>query len=85
MQIIFTERFKKKFNKLPKKIQDQFEKRLEIFVCDSLNPILKIHPLHGNLAGLRAFSVNGDYRVVYRLISKDTAKLVDIGTHSQVY
>lgn len=85
MQIIFTERFKKKFNELPKKVQTQFEKRLEIFVSDSLNPILKIHPLHGNLVGLRAFSVNGDFRVVYRLVSQDVVKLVDIGTHSQVY
>lgn len=85
MQIIFTDKFKKKFEKLPGKIQGKFEERVGVFIKNPANPLLKIHPLKGNLIGLRAFSITGDYRVVYRMMSSDCVKLVDIGTHAQVY
>lgn len=85
MEIIYTDSFKKKFNKLPKKIQGQFIKKVEIFIKDPFAPILKTHILKGNLVGLRAFSVTGNYRVIFRLLGFSSAKFVDIGTHSQVY
>jgi len=85
MQIYFTENFKKKFNKLPGKIQDKFEKRLDMFIKTPSHPFLKVHPLRGNLIGYRAFSVTGDYRVVYKLIDKNSAKFISIGTHAQAY
>ncbi|MFA5820591.1 MAG: type II toxin-antitoxin system RelE/ParE family toxin [Candidatus Gracilibacteria bacterium] len=85
MIVTFTDRFRKRLKKLPAKIQKQFELRLEIFVTDSKNPILKVHPLRGNLIGRRAFSITGDYRVIYRVVDEESVKLVDIGTHSQIY
>ena len=85
MNITFTDKFKKRFEKLPVKIQKKFEERVDVFVKDSFSPLLRIHPLKGNLIGLRAFSVTGDYRVVYRILDKDNIKLIDIGTHAQVY
>ena len=85
MEIIFTNSFKSKFDKLPKKIQEKFENRLEIFIKKPTHPLLKTHSLKGNLLGLRAFSVTGNYRVLYRMINPLTAKLIDIGTHNQVY
>lgn len=85
MEVLFTDRFKKRFNKLSTKIQEKFENRFEIFLKNSNNPILKVHPLKCNLLGLRAFSITGDYRVIYKIIDQDTVKLVDIGTHNQVY
>lgn len=85
MEIIFTERFKKRFNKLSTKVQRQFEDRLELFTENSQNPLLKVHPLRGNLVGFRAFSVTGDYRAVFRILDENTIKLVNIGTHNQVY
>ncbi|MFA6528094.1 MAG: type II toxin-antitoxin system mRNA interferase toxin, RelE/StbE family [Candidatus Gracilibacteria bacterium] len=85
MQIIFTDNFKKKFRALPQKIKNQFEKRLGVFIKDPLNPLLKIHPLKGNMIGLRAFSITGDYRTIYRLLNHECAELIDIGTHSKIY
>jgi len=85
MNILFSERFKKRFKKLSKKVQDKFAERLDVFIKDTNSKILKIHPLKGNLVGYRAFSVTGDYRVIYRIIDKDNVKLIDIGKHSQVY
>lgn len=85
MNILFSEKFKKRFKKLPKKTQDKFEERLDIFINNSNSKILKIHPLKGNLVGYRAFSVTGNYRVIYRIIDINHVKLIDIGTHSQIY
>ncbi|MDO8609629.1 MAG: type II toxin-antitoxin system mRNA interferase toxin, RelE/StbE family [bacterium] len=48
------------------------------------NPLLKDHKLIGSLNGLRAFSITGDVRVVYR-IEGDILELYDIGSHNQVY
>lgn len=85
MNISFTDRFKKRFNKLSPKVRKQFEERIEFFIENPSNPILRMHPLKGNLAGLRAFSVTGDYRVIYRILDRENVKLIDIGTHAQVY
>ena len=85
MKIFFSTVFQKNLNKLPSKIQKQFEARIELFQKIPPSPMLKIHPLKGNLAGLRAFSVTGDYRVIYRIIGLESVELVDIGKHNQVY
>jgi addiction module RelE/StbE family toxin len=85
MKITYTERFKKNFNKLPVEIQNRFSERLEIFIQNPDYPLLRVHPLKGNLAGLRAFSITGDYRAIYFKIHKEAIEFVDIGTHNQVY
>ncbi|MBU1703450.1 type II toxin-antitoxin system mRNA interferase toxin, RelE/StbE family [Patescibacteria group bacterium] len=85
MRIFFTSGFQKKFIKLPLNIQEQFGVRIDLFIEDSSHPSLKVHPLKGNLAGLRAFSVSGDCRVIYRLLDRDSIELISIGTHSQIY
>ena len=85
MELYFSARFKKNFENLPLKVQKQFEKRIGFFLTNQRNPLLKNHPLKGNLVGLRAFSVSGDYRVIFKIIGIDSVKLIDIGTHAQVY
>ncbi len=85
MKIIFTGQFKKGFNRIPKKIQQKFKERIDLFIQNPFHPLLKIHPLKGNMLGLRAFSVTGDYRVIYRIVSNDTVKLINIGTRAQIY
>jgi len=66
------------------RLDKRFEERLELFLRDRLNPILKDHKLSGSMEGLRAFSVSGDIRVVYR-IAGEVIELYDIGSHNQVY
>lgn len=85
MEIVFSSQFKKRFEKIPAKVQNQFEKRIELFLENPNHPSLKVHPLKGNLLGFRAFSISGDYRVIFKILDKNTIKLNDIGTHNQVY
>lgn len=65
-------------------LDKKFEDRLNLFIQDAKNPILKNHKLLGSLEGFRAFSVTGDIRVVYRII-EGAIELYDIGSHNQVY
>ena len=42
------------------------------------------HALIGSMKGLRAFSIGGDVRVVYRE-ADEYYEFLDIGSHNQVY
>lgn len=80
-------KFKKNFKAriLPnKKLTDQFEKRLLLLLQNPKNPLLRDHKLSGKFSGYRAFSLTGDFRVVYKL-EGDAIRLYDVGTHNQVY
>lgn len=85
MEIITSNKFDKKFLKLPVKIRTQFKERLNIFTHNPQNPVLKNHTLHGKMSGRKSFAINGDYRVIYRLISHEVIEFINIGTHNQVY
>lgn len=65
-------------------VDRQYEKRVQQFLKDRTHPIFADHALHGDMEGFRSFSVNGDIRVIYRVIG-NTLLFYDIGTHNQVY
>lgn len=75
----------KRYQKLPRKIQEQFEGRLELFVVDRFDSILNNHLLAGQYALHRSINITGDYRAVYRDVNAQSVKWVAIGTHSQLY
>jgi addiction module RelE/StbE family toxin len=66
------------------KLAAKFTQRLKLFAANPSSSALNDHALSGSMADLRAFSVTGDIRVIYY---KDEAcyRLMDIGTHAQVY
>ncbi len=63
-----------------------FWETISLFGENPFHPVLRTHRLTGRLAGLWAFSVDEDCRVVFSF--KDNGKaalLVDIGSHEEVY
>jgi addiction module RelE/StbE family toxin len=85
--IEFTKDFQKsllkRFGHQPKVIAG-IHIRLSMFNDGIRNKPLNDHALSGNMKGLRAFSINGDIRVIYQ--ETDVAYILhDIGTHNQVY
>jgi addiction module RelE/StbE family toxin len=85
MRITKSKRFDKQYAKLSKKVKEQFSERLILFVREPKNPLLKIHSLVGEFAGLQSFNVNADVRVMYEVQNDTVVLLVAIGTHSQLY
>ncbi len=60
-------------------------KKLEQFSENPYDPELKNHKLSGQLKDLRAISVAYDCRIVFAMVEDQTALLVEIGTHEEVY
>lgn len=88
MEIRQTKTFTKKFNKrVPKNSQlyQKFNDRLKVFIQNRKDETLKDHALVGSKQGLRPFSINGDTRVIYYILSENIYVFVDIVSHNQVY
>lgn len=88
MKIKLYRKFKKayKIRIAPhQKLVLQTEERIALFKADTMNPILKDHGLSGAKRELRAFSITGDIRIVYRPITTGEVVFLDIGSHNQVY
>ena len=66
------------------KLVKRFEQRLALFVHGVRDYPLDDHTLIGTKKDLRAYSIGGDLRVVYR--ETDTYyEFLDVGSHNQVY
>jgi addiction module RelE/StbE family toxin len=79
----FEKNFKVRISPNPK-LKKQFASRLELFKEGVRDYPLDDHALIGTMKGLRAFSVGGDLRVVYRE-TNEYYEFIDIGSHNQVY
>jgi len=88
MKIELSSRFRKSYKKLATKRPEIAVIALEkilLFSQQYNNPILKFHKLHGEYEGLYSFSIEYDIRIIVDLIDADTAILLLIGTHDEVY
>lgn len=81
----FSKDFKKELNALPTKHQEQFLKRLDIFLKNPYHPILNNHKLGGKLEGMRSVNVTGDIRAIYQEINKTNVLFLMIGSHGKLY
>lgn len=88
MNIKFSAKFQKNYRKRVKPnlhLRAKYVERVEIFSVDQNNEILRDHKLGGKLRGCRAFSITGDFRVVYLKMSENEVIFLNVGTHNQVY
>lgn len=86
-QIIRSLRFIKNYRKRilkSSKLVLLFEESLSIFVFDRQSELINDHQLKGKMSHLRSFSIDQDYRVIYRERDNDFLFL-DVGTHEEVY
>lgn len=72
------------YRKIPVKIRILAEKKERLFRMSAHDPRLKTHALSGELEGRWSFSVNYQYRIVFRFVEDKTVAFLAIGTH-EVY
>ncbi len=77
-------RFFKSFAKLPTSVQQLAKEKDAIFRANPFDPRLRTHKLKGELTGAWSYSVNYQYRVLFRFLTGDEVLYYDIGTH-EVY
>jgi len=85
MKADFHRDFKKELKSLPKKHQEQFFKRLDIFFQTPRHIILNNHKLSGKLKDMRSINVTGDIRAIYEQIDKNTVLFLTIANHNKLY
>ena len=88
MLIAKTPAFERAFNKRILKNQEllkSFQAKILLFEKNPYHPSLEIHKLIGRLKGYWSFSIAYDCRVVFYLMDKDKALLINVGKHDEVY
>lgn len=85
MIITLHKSFIKDYQKLPKKIQEQFKERRNLFLINAFHPTLKNHALIGKYQGTRSINITGDIRAIYIENSNGSCTFMRIGSHSQLY
>lgn len=88
MKIEISSTFKKAYKKLASKRPDIAILTLEkvlLFSQDPYNPLLKFHKLKGSLSGVWSFLVEQDVRIIVDMQQPNSAILVIIGSHDEVY
>ncbi|OGW36398.1 MAG: hypothetical protein A2Y97_01880 [Nitrospirae bacterium RBG_13_39_12] len=73
-----------KLTKRNPSLEPQLEKVLIELKKDPFTPSLKTHKLKGDMEGLFACSLTHELRIIFELSSK-TIRLLDIGSHDEVY
>ncbi len=84
MKVYFQKQFEKQYYKFSLPIQKQFLERLELFLEDKNNPLLRIHRLKGDKFPYVRMNVTGDVRALF-LIDDDEIIFYEFGTHSELY
>ena len=85
MQLRYLRKFKKQYQKLPKKMQAAFDERLRLFLSNPTDPRLRLHPLKGTFAGYWSINITGDLRALFYREGQDIVIFALIGTHSELY
>ena len=88
IRISWDQGFKKIYKKKVKndsELKERFWKGVQLFSKTPFDRRLRTHKLTGTLAGLWAFSVAYECRVVFKFLGNDEVLLVDIGSHDEVY
>lgn len=85
MEVELSSNFLKRAKRLSATDQKRLSERIEWFRIHPQDPRLKTHPLTGRLKGMYSFSLSYGKRVIYMMVKEDTALLVDVGSHEEVY
>jgi len=78
-----TPDFEKAYLRLPKHVQNLATRKDQWFRKDAFDPRLRTHKLKGELSTYWAYSVNREYRVLFRFVGPGEALYYDVGTHCQ--
>lgn len=83
MKINFSPRFKRTYKKLPLIIQSDFKEKITLFIKNPRDPKLRTHKLKGKLQNCLAFYLRDGYRVLFEFSDRETADLLDAGSHDK--
>lgn len=81
MIIRVSSKFEKAYNKLPPMVKIKTKERELLFRTNPFDPQLGSHKLHGKYKNYWAFTIVGQYRIMFAFSDKETVDFINIGTH----
>lgn len=85
MQIELHRNFLKAYRKIPKKIQEKFKEKRNLFIENNFHPLLNNHSVDPIYPNWRSIDITGDYRALFEIKEKTIIVFMKIGTHSDLY
>ncbi|MFH1246081.1 MAG: type II toxin-antitoxin system mRNA interferase toxin, RelE/StbE family [Candidatus Omnitrophota bacterium] len=76
-----TTHFIKSYKSLPGEIKEHSKHREKIFKANPFDSRLKTHKLKGKFKDYWSYSIDYQYRILFRFIDNETILYHDIGTH----
>ncbi len=71
--------------RMPAPLYRKLRERLTLFMDDPSHILLDNHTLGGARRGYRSINITGDWRLIYEPVSDTIARLVEVGTHHDLY
>jgi mRNA-degrading endonuclease YafQ of YafQ-DinJ toxin-antitoxin module len=81
VELSYKPSFVRQMNALEKDLAEEAIEKIELFKNKNNHKALRVHKLHGRLAGRFSFSVNFKYRIVFQYVSQNEIVLLGIGDH----
>jgi addiction module RelE/StbE family toxin len=81
MLIRFTSKFRKAYKKMPKIVKIKAEEKEKIFQNNIFDARLDTHKLHGKYKDYWAFTLTGQYRIMFAFSGTEFIDFINIGTH----
>jgi addiction module RelE/StbE family toxin len=85
MKVKFQDNFTKQYKKLSQSQKQLITETIELFIEDTMHDSLRNHPLRDMWTNYRSITADDDLRLHYRIINKDTALFLAVGTHEELY
>jgi len=85
MIVKFHKSFIKSYRRLPLKIKQKADQKMRLFSQNQKAMELNVHTLSGKYNGYMSMNITGDYRALYKIVSKNEVRFMEIGTHAQLY
>ena len=76
-----TPHFERQFDALAKNVQKSAARKLLLFEANPYHPSLDTHKLKGALKDFWAFSVNKNFRILFRFLKNNEVIYYDVDTH----
>jgi len=73
--------FVRAYKKLSENIKSRAKQQEKIFLDNPFDPRLKTHKLKGELKDFWSYSINYQYRILFRFINHNEVIYYDVGTH----
>ena len=82
MQIFYSLEFRHKYKKLSVEVKDQAKEKERIFRNNPFDQQLATHRLKGKFGGFWSFSVDFQYRIIFKFLPDKSIRFYTIGGHS---